>query len=123
MSSYGEIKKTKMTSVNKIVYHAINILLVLLGLWALYFLSFFWIGSIEQHQQIIESSSVSYFIKRFGLNLILVVFFLGLVIILNRSMTGVMQSSTLPKKILFIDLLVYMIASAFMIFLSMEIDG
>lgn len=112
-----------MTSVNKIVYHAINILLVLLGLWALYFLSFFWIGSIEQHQQIIESSSVSYFIKRFGLNLILVVFFLGLVKILNRSMTGVMQSSTLPKKILFIDLLVFMIASAFMIFLSMQIDG
>lgn len=111
-----------MSSTNKIIYLSINAILVLVTLGGLYFSSLFWMGTQEQHHQLIDSSRASYFLNRFLFNLILVLVFVGVIMLLNKLMIKERQANSLARKILLINILILMTASAVMIYLSMRID-
>jgi hypothetical protein len=79
------------------IYIGINILLVLACLYALYFASFFWLGTEEQHRMVIAGSGVSYFVRRFLLNLIPILVVIGLVNLFAR-MLGKRIGKDLPVR-------------------------
>lgn len=102
------------------MYLGINVVLTLLAVLVVCFLSFFWIGSQEQHEQAIQSSSVWFFLNRFLVNLIFILFFIGLTLLLNKVIIKGTQPTAVRRRILLINILVLMIASIVTIYLSMQ---
>jgi hypothetical protein len=103
-----------------VVFICINMVLVIMCGYGLFFTSFFWLGTQEEHQALIETSSVFYFIKRFLLNLIFILIAMGLMMLLTRVLGRRVIMDLFVKKILLIDVLVLLSSSAVMIFLSMQ---
>lgn len=109
-----------MNRISKITYLSINIALVLLGSYCLYFVSHFWIGSQEQHQEVLATSGSSYFFGKFFINLIFIAVVIGIIAIVNRILKNINGGKLPVKRILLFDLLLLIIASSITIFLSMK---
>ena len=105
---------------NNVIYIGVNMLLVFVCVYALFFTSFFWLGTEEQHRTLLEASSISYFVKRFLLNLILIFFVMGLVMLLTRILGKRITKDLFVRRVILIDILVLISSSAVMIFLSMQ---
>lgn len=104
---------------SNVIYIGINMMLVLMCGYALFFTSFFWLGTQEQHRALIEASSLSYFAKRFLLNLILILVVMGLIMLFTRILGRRIAKDLFVRRVILIDALVLLSSSAVMIFLSM----
>ena len=105
---------------SNVIYIVINMILVLMCGYALFFTSFFWIGTQEQHQALIEASSISYFAKRFLLNLVLILAVMGIIMLFTRILGKRIRKDLYVRRVILIDVLVLLCSSAVMIWLSMR---
>lgn len=103
-----------MTNISKNTHLAVNIILILLGAYLVYFISNFWIGSQEQHERIIDNSGVSFFFKKFVLNLVVIAFIIGLMAIVNK----LLKNKNMKKTLLYSTVLL-IVLSIVTIFFSM----
>lgn len=103
-----------MTNISKNTHLTINIILTLLGAYIVYFISNFWIGSQEQHEMVIDNSGVSFFFKKFVLNLVVIAFVIGLMAIINK----LLKNRNIKKTLLYSTILL-IVLSIVSIFFSM----
>ncbi len=109
-----------MSKTRDIFVQIMNSIIVLIGGCGLFFTSFFWIGSQEQHQELIEASGVYFFLKRFFVNMIFIAMTLGLVMICVKLFAkGTVKEISL-RRILLIDLIVLVSLSVILIYLSVH---
>jgi len=89
-----------MNRISKNTHLAVNILIILLGAYSLYFMSNFWIGSEEQHKELINNSGVSFFFKKFAFNLVLIGLIIGFMAIVNKTLKNEVMKKTLLYSII-----------------------
>lgn len=104
-----------MANFSKNTYSAINIILILLGAYLIYFISNFWIGSQEQHEKVIDNSGVSFFFKKFAFNLVVICVLIGSMAIINKVLKNKAMKNTLLYSALW-----FLIVSAVAIYFSIR---
>jgi len=103
-----------MNNISKKAHLTINVILILLGIYSIYFVSNFWIGSQEQHEMVINNSGVSFFFKKFTFNLVVIAVLIGFIAIINK----VLKNKAIKKTLLY-SVLLFLIVSAITIYFSM----
>lgn len=104
-----------MKKISKNTHLAVNIVLVLLGAYCLYFISNFWIGSEEQHKELINNSGVSFFFKKFAFNLVVIAFIIGFMAIVNKAL-----KNEAMKKALLYSIILLIVISIITIYFSIK---
>ncbi len=95
-----------MTNISKNTYLTVNIILVLLGAYIVYFISNFWIGSQDQHEMVIDNSGVSFFFKKFVLNLAVIALIIGFMAIVNK----LLKNNNIKKTLLYSTILLIVLS-------------
>ena len=104
-----------MKRTSKNTHLAVNTVLILIGAFCLYFMSNFWIGTEEQHKELINNSGISFFFKKFAFNLIAIALIIGIIALLNR----IFKNESIRKTIIY-SFIILLIISAISIFISMN---
>lgn len=104
-----------MKRISKNTHFVVNTIMMLLGAYCLYFISNFWIGSEEQHKEIITNSGVSFFFKKFAFNLIPIGLIIGFMVIVNKLLKNETMKKTLLYSIIFL-----IVISIVTVYLSMK---
>ena len=105
---------------SNVIYIGINVLFVATAVYGLFFTSFFWLGTQEQHHKLIEASSTSYFFRRFVLNLVLILLVMGFIMLVTQILGKKIRKELFVRIVLLVDTLLLLSASAVMIYLSMR---
>jgi hypothetical protein len=108
-----------MNKTNKAIYLLINLALVSLGGYLLFFTSFFSMGSEEQHRELIDTAKAEYFFSRFFVNLITISIVIGVIALINFIFRKVIKQKSPFKKILLFNTVALLLISIVMIYLSM----
>lgn len=110
------IFKNKMVS--KIVnspYKIINLIVLFIISFFLYFSTIFWIGSKEQFDELKNKSFFFFFLNRFILNTIFIFLMLTIFILFSRILGNDFRKGVSLKKVFLIDLFVLSIVSCILI--------
>ena len=98
----------------------VNVVLGLLGIGILYFSSLFWIGSKEDYEEIVTNKYWSFFASRLMFNVIVGLVLLIIIGIINWILLRILKHGFNIKKLLLIDLLLFIISSAIFVFIQLS---
>ena len=104
-----------MSKISSYGYLIMNLILVSLGTYCLYIISNFWIGTEQQHHELIMNYKGAFFLKKFILNLGIIFLFIVFMGILNTLLKNEKMKNTL-----FYSLLLFLIISAIFIYMSIN---
>lgn len=107
-----------MSKVADTIYLVLNTILIIVGLTCLFFISFFYLGSKEQHDEAIHLSGWSFFLARFLFNAPLILLCMGLLLLLTRIAGKRISTGLSIKRILLIDALILIVGSIMFVYIA-----
>lgn len=95
-----------------ILINVINIGLSIIVLFVLFFLAIFWIGSKEQHEQILSNGLASFFLIKLFIDIIAVLVALAVLWLINIGLKYLFKMPDYNiKKIIMLEAIIYILSS------------